>query len=41
MQSYYAPGKILLVGEYAVTKGFEGLAVPVKAGQWMDVWEFN
>lgn len=41
MQSYYAPGKILLVGEYAVTKGFEGLAVPVKTGQWMDVWEFN
>ncbi len=41
MQSFYAPGKILLVGEYTVTKGFEGLAVPVKSGQWMDVWEFD
>ncbi len=41
MQSFYAPGKILLVGEYTVIKGFEGLAVPVKSGQWMDVWEFD
>ncbi len=41
MKSFYAPGKILLCGEYAVTIGVEALAVPVSLGQWMHVWEFD
>lgn len=40
MKSFFSPGKILLCGEYAVTLGVEALAVPVKKGQWMQVWEF-
>ena len=41
MQSFYAPGKILLNGEYTVLVGFEGMALPVKCGQWLDSWIFN
>ncbi len=41
MQSFYAPGKILLNGEYTVLVGFEGMALPVKCGQWLDSWVFN
>jgi hypothetical protein len=29
----------MLCGEYLVTAGLECLALPVKAGQWMHVWE--
>lgn len=39
MRSYFATGKILLAGEYAVLTGVEALALPVKAGQWLKVWE--
>ncbi len=39
MKSFFAHGKILLCGEYAVLKGIESLALPVKQGQWMQVWE--
>lgn len=38
MKSFYSSGKILLIGEYAVTKGVEALTLPVLAGQWMHVW---
>lgn len=31
----------MLCGEYAVTIGIEALALPVRKGQWMDVWEFD
>jgi mevalonate kinase len=31
----------MLCGEYAVTIGVEALALPVSAGQWMHVWEFD
>ena len=41
MRSYFAPGKIMLTGEYLVMNGFECLAVPTKLGQWMHVWEFE
>lgn len=39
MKSFYSSGKILLIGEYAVTKGIEALTLPVMAGQWMHVWD--
>lgn len=29
----------MLAGEYLVSRGMEGLAFPVKAGQWLKVWE--
>lgn len=38
VKSYYSPGKILLCGEYGVLHGLEALALPVKKGQWMDIW---
>lgn len=41
MQTYFAPGKVLLSGEYLVTRGFDGLALPVNKGQWLQIWEFN
>lgn len=39
MKSYFAHGKVLLAGEYLVTKGMEALAFPVVPGQWLKVWE--
>jgi len=41
MQTFYAPGKILLCGEYLVLKGFNGIAVPTQKGQWLEVFEFE
>ena len=41
MRSFFAPGKIMLTGEYLVMNGFECLAVPTKLGQLMHVWEFE
>ena len=33
---YYAHGKLLISGEYLVLSGAEGLAVPLKKGQWLE-----
>lgn len=41
MKAFYAPGKVMLCGEYTVTIGQEALALPVQLGQWMRVWEFE
>jgi mevalonate kinase len=41
MQSYYAPGKILLAGEYGVLLGLNALALPVKKGQWLEFFDFK
>ncbi len=41
MKSFFAPGKILLCGEYFVTIGIESLALPTKVGQILRVWEFE
>lgn len=41
MKTYYAPGKVLLAGEYLVIKGMEALAFPVKLGQWLKVWSVD
>lgn len=41
MQTYFAPGKILLAGEYTVLLGMEALAVPVKQGQWLEFFAFS
>jgi mevalonate kinase len=41
MQTYFAPGKILLAGEYAVLLGLNAHAVPVKKGQWLEYFEFK
>lgn len=41
MQSFYAPGKVILAGEYAVLHGFEALALPVNKGQWLDTWCYS
>jgi len=41
VKSFYAPGKILLCGEYFVTIGIEALALPTKLGQHLRVWEFE
>ena len=41
MQTFFAPGKILLAGEYAVLLGLEAHAVPVKQGQWMEFFAYN
>ncbi|MEM0993828.1 MAG: GHMP kinase, partial [Bacteroidota bacterium] len=35
--SYYAHGKLLLTGEYAVLDGAVALAVPSKLGQRLDI----
>ncbi|MBS3913880.1 MAG: hypothetical protein KG003_05235 [Bacteroidetes bacterium] len=39
MKTYFAPGKVMLCGEYTVTIGMECFALPVRAGQWLKVWE--
>ena len=36
---YYARGKLLLTGEYAVLDGTVALAVPTRRGQWLQVSE--
>jgi len=41
MQSYFAPGKVMLTGEYAVLKGLEAFAFPTKQGQWLDVFVYD
>ncbi len=41
MKAFFAPGKILLTGEYLVLNGFESIALPTKWGQSMHVWEFD
>lgn len=41
MKSFFAPGKILLCGEYFVTIGIESLAFPTKLGQSLRIWEFE
>lgn len=41
MRSYFAPGKIMLTGEYLVMNGFDSFAFPTKMGQWLDVYEFD
>jgi len=41
MKAFYAPGKVMLCGEYTVTIGQEALALPTQLGQWMRVWEFE
>jgi mevalonate kinase len=41
MRSFFAPGKIMLTGEYLVMNGFDCIALPTKLGQWMHVWEFE
>ncbi len=37
--SFYAHGKLLLSGEYFVLAGARALALPVRYGQWLDVFE--
>lgn len=39
MKCWYAHGKVLLCGEYAVMAGLESLALPVVYGQWLKLWE--
>ncbi|MFZ9754565.1 MAG: hypothetical protein ACO3DK_00865 [Bacteroidia bacterium] len=41
MKSYYAAGKVMLIGEYAVKMGIEALALPVRVGQHLRVWEYD
>ena len=41
MKSFYAPGKVLLTGEYLVLNGFDSIALPTKLGQKLQVWEFD
>ncbi len=41
MQTYFAPGKILLAGEYTVLLGLEAMALPVKDGQWLEFFEYK
>lgn len=41
MQTFFAPGKILLAGEYTVLLGLEAHAVPVKSGQWLEFFAYN
>jgi len=41
MKSYYAAGKVMLIGEYAVKLGIEALALPVRKGQHLRVWEYD
>ncbi|MFM1899113.1 MAG: hypothetical protein RL577_1353 [Bacteroidota bacterium] len=41
MKSYYAAGKVMLIGEYAVKMGIEALALPVRKGQHLRVWEYD
>lgn len=37
VQKYYAKGKLLITGEYAVLDGALSLAIPTKFGQWLEV----
>lgn len=37
MQHFFAPGKLLLSGEYSVLQGAKAVAVPTKAGQHLEV----
>lgn len=41
MKTYFAPGKVMLCGEYAVMSGVPALAFPSYKGQWMRVWDAN
>lgn len=41
MQTFFAPGKILLAGEYTVLLGLEAHAVPVKTGQWLEFFAYT
>ncbi len=41
MKSYFAPGKVMLTGEYLVLNGFDSFALPTHFGQSMQVWDFN
>lgn len=41
MKTYFAPGKVMLCGEYAVMSGVPALAFPAHKGQWMRVWDAN
>ena len=41
MKSFYAPGKVLLTGEYLVLNGFEAIALPTNVGQTLHTWEFD
>ena len=41
MKSFYAPGKVLLTGEYLVLNGFDAIALPTNVGQTLQVWEFD
>lgn len=36
-QKYYAHGKLLITGEYAVLDGALALAIPTKLGQWLEI----
>ena len=36
-KKYYAHGKLLITGEYAVLDGAIALAIPTKKGQWLEV----
>lgn len=38
-RSFYSHGKFLITGEYLVLKGAKVLALPLKLGQRMEVWE--
>ena len=37
MKEFYAHGKLLLTGEYAITQGANGFAVPTTLGQKLTV----
>lgn len=41
MKSFYAPGKVLLTGEYLVLNGFAAIALPTNIGQTLNTWEFD
>ncbi len=40
-QTYYAPGKVLLAGEYTALIGLECFALPVKQGHVLQVWKMS
>ena len=41
VSKYYAHGKLLIMGEYAVLDGALALASPTKRGQWLEVEPFS
>ncbi len=41
IKEFYSNGKLLLTGEYAVLDGAKSLALPVKYGQYLSVYEGN